>query len=188
MLSHVASHNFHEFQSLSSSPCGAHLWVLPRGLSVGPREDRFSGNLWKSLLEAMVSLPSENFPLEAGSQVKVTHDTGRSSCNHTRREHTVLRLPDSPPFPSSPIPPLRASGVSEAAEVPDNPSSASKQTLDQFSGIITNRKTNSKTRRQMSSTYFLWVGMSAFFGSMLGFRILQNSVQGQSALHSVVSI
>lgn len=60
LLSHVASHNFHGFQSLSSLPCGAHLWVLHSGLSVGPREDSFSGNLWKSLLEAMVSLPSEN--------------------------------------------------------------------------------------------------------------------------------
>lgn len=36
------------------------LWVLHSGVSVGPREDSFSGNLWKSLLEAMVSLPSEN--------------------------------------------------------------------------------------------------------------------------------
>lgn len=156
------------------------LWV--------PEKTGFQETCGKAFWKPWCPFLLRTFPLEAGSQVKVTHDTGRSSCNHTRREHTVLRLPDSPPFPSSPIPPLRASGVSEAAEVPDNPSSASKQTLDQFSGIITNRKTNSKTRRQMSSTYFLWVGMSAFFGSMLGFRILQNSVQGQSALHSVVSI
>lgn len=150
-----------------------------------PEKTAFPETCEKAFWKPWYPFPLRTLSLEAGSQVKVTHDTGRSSCNHTRREHTVLRLPDGPPFPSSLIPPLIASGVPRAAEVPDTPSSASERTLDQFSEITTSRKI-SKTWRQMPSTYFIFVGMSAFFGSRVGFRILQNSVQ--SALHRLVSV
>lgn len=122
------------------------LWV--------PEKTAFQETCGKAFWKPWCPFLLRTFPLEAGSQAKVTHDTGSSSCNHTRREHTVLRLPDSPPFPSSPIPPLIASGVSKAAEVPDNPSSASEQILDQFMEITTNRKPNSKTRKQMPVPIF----------------------------------